>query len=315
MAGFRPPGPWCSTTAEPIDPGTACLTATQAPGPVGLDRVASFDAAGPPADDGLEIVLTPLQLAAVFSGESIEPAGTLTDRLWGGATVIGGALELVGAAALLLVPEPTTATKFAGVALGAHGVDTASTGIRQVISGRPQSTLTAEAAQAAARSLGVDDEHARMIGMGVDLGIPLALGLFGAARVLAIRRGAITLAAEEAAGGHTIARHVGRSEAQLRARLAAEGRITAASTFRTLPEAERAIGEALRAQQATIKAWAQTAQIGQSKALTHDAGRIVGFGVLRAGNTTVQMSRLTVVIRKVSDRGRIYFVLTAYPMP
>ena len=315
MAGFRPPGPVCATTAEPIDAGTSCLTTTPAPGPVGLGRGASFaDTAGQDGD-GLEIVLTPLQLAAVFAGESIEAPGSFSERLWGGATVIGGALELVGAAALLLVPEPTTVTKIAGVALGAHGVDTASTGLRQVMTGQPQSTLTAEAARAAALSLGVDEKHATMIGMGVDLGIPLALGLFGAARVLAIRRGAITLSAEEAAGGHTIARHVGRSEAQLRARLAAESRITAASTFRTLADAEKSVAQALRAQQGAIKAWAKTANIGQTKAITHDAGRIVGFGVVRASNATVQMSRLTVVLRKVSDRGRIYFVLTAFPKP
>jgi Bacterial CdiA-CT RNAse A domain len=315
MAGFRPPGPVCATTAEPIDPGTSCLAATPAPGPVGLGRDVSFAGAEAQGGDGLEIVLTPLQLAAVFAGESIEAPGSMTERLWGGATVIGGALELVGAAALLLVPEPTAATKIAGVALGAHGLDTASTGLRQVMSGQPQSTLTAEAARAAALSLGVDDKHARMIGMGVDLGIPLALGLFGAARVLAIRRGAIRLSAEEVAGGHTIARHVGRTEAQLRLRLATEPRINAASTFRTLPEAERAIGEALRAQQAVIKAWARTANIGQTLPVTHDAGRIIGFGVLRATNATVDMSRMALVLRKVSDRGRIYFVLTAYPKP
>ena len=53
----------------------------------------------------------------------------------------------------------------------------------------------------------------------------------------------------------------------------------------------------------------------QTRAIAHDAGRVVGFGVLRATNATVQMSRLALVIRKVSDRGRIYFVLTAYPKP
>ena len=315
MAGFRPPGPVCATTAEPIDAGTSCLTTTPAPGPVGLGRGTAFGEVAGQDGDGLEIVLTPLQLAAVFAGESIEAPGSLTERLWGGATVIGGALELVGAAALLLVPEPTTVTKIVGVALGAHGVDTASTGLRQVMTGQPQSTLTAEAARAAALSIGVDEKHATMIGMGVDLGIPLVLGVFGAARVLAIRRGAITLSAEEVAGGHTIARHVGRSEAQLRARLAAESRITAASTFRTLADAEKSVAQALRAQQGVIKAWAKTANVGQTKAITHDAGRVVGFGVLRSSNTTVQMSRLTVVLRKVSDRGRIYFVLTAFPKP
>jgi hypothetical protein len=39
------------------------------------------------------------------------------------------------------------------------------------------------------------------------------------------------LAAHEVAGGHTIAKHVGQTEAQLAAKLAAEPNISAASTF------------------------------------------------------------------------------------
>ena len=35
MVGYRIPGPLCSTTAEPIDAGTLCLTRSHVPGPVG----------------------------------------------------------------------------------------------------------------------------------------------------------------------------------------------------------------------------------------------------------------------------------------
>ena len=141
------------------------------------------------------------------------------------------------------------------------------------------------------------------------------MGLVGAARILAIRRGAISLVAEETAGGHTIARHVGRTEAQLRMRLASETRITASSTFRTLADAEKVVGEGLRANRAVIEAWAKTAATNQSKALSHSAGRVVGFGVVRATNTVEQMTNVTIVIRKVQQSDRIYFVLTAYPKP
>ena len=85
-----------------------------------------------------------------------------------------------------------------------------------------------------------------------------------------------SLAAEEAAGGHTIARHVGRTEAQLRARLAQQANIPAASTFKTLQEAERAVAAALRANKEAIKIWAKTANPGQTKAFAYDAGRIIG---------------------------------------
>lgn len=315
MAGQRIPGPLLGTAGTPIDPGTLCRAATPLPGVTGVQASAVGASGFGPVDDGLEIVLTPLQLAAIFHGETIEESGSLKERLWGAATAVGGALELVGAAALWLTPEPTTLTKIGGAALGAHGADVATTGVRQIISGQPQTTLTSDAAKAAASALGADERNAALVGLTVDLGIPLLLGVAGAARALAVRRGAISLAAEEAAGGHTIARHVGRTEAQLRARLAAEPRIRAATTFRTLSEAEKFVAEALRANQAAITAWSSAAALGETKAFAHAAGQAVGFGVIRATGSVQQMTRLAVVIRKVQSNGKVYFVLTAYPKP
>ena len=199
------------------------------------------------AEEGLEIVLTPLQFAAILENDSIEESSSWTNRFWGAATVVGGALEITGGAVLLLTPEPTMITKLAGGTLTVHGADTTATGIMQVISGRTHTTLTSQAVTAAAEVLGADPQTAANVGFAVDIAVPLIAGFAGAARAIAIRRGAVSLAAEEAAGGHTIARHVGRTEAQLRARLAQQANIPAASTFKTLQEAERAVAAALRA--------------------------------------------------------------------
>lgn len=315
MAGQRTPGPLCVTTSWPIDDGTARRATSWPPRPVGAEAAFCPSQEFTQVDDGLELVLTPLQLAAIFNQETIEAGGSLKDRLWGAATAVGGALELVGAGALLLAPEPTTLTKVAGTALGAHGIDTATTGIRQVFSGRPETTLTANTAKSAATALGVDEKNAALIGLSVDIAVPLLLGLVGAARVLAIRRGAISLAAEEAAGGHTIARHVGRSEAQLRARLVAETRIRAATTFRSLSEAEEVVAKALRANKEAITAWSKTAATNARQTITYDAGKRIGFGVVRSTNAVQEMTRVAVVIQKVESNGRLYFVLTAYPKP
>ncbi|MBI5256538.1 MAG: hypothetical protein HY855_08570 [Burkholderiales bacterium] len=315
MAGQRQPGTVCAADGCSIDTGTLCRWDSPRPGPAGAALQGLLAGGAAPPEEGVQIVLTPLQLAAILERESIEQAGTVKQRLWGAVTVIGGALELVGAGALLLTPEPTTLSKVAGAALGAHGLDPAGTGLRQIVSGRPETSLTAGAARAAALSMGVSEQNAERIGLTVDIAIPMLLGLAGAARVLAVRRGAISLAAEEAAGGHTLARHVGRTEAQLRARLAAEPRIRAATSFHSLAEAERCVAEALRAHQAAIKAWARLAAPGERLPLAHDAGRVVGFGVLRGGHGVQQMSRLVVVLRKVQNNGRTYFVLTAYPKP
>ena len=268
------------------------------------------------AEAGLEIVLTPVQLAAILENESIEESSTLSNRLWGAVTLIGGAIELAGAGALLLTPEPTMVTKIAGGTLGVHGADTASTGLMQIVSGRTRTTLTSQSVKAAAEALGADPNTAATVGMAIDIAVPLLAGFAGAARAMAIRRGAVSLAAEEAAGGHTIARHVGRTEAQLRARLAQQPQIPAASTFRTLKDAERFVAEAIRANKAAIKSWAQNAIPGQTKAFTLDAGRrVVGDGVVRSTGQLQTMTKMTLVVRKVQDQNRIYFVLTAYPKP
>lgn len=309
------PGTLCWTTAPPIDTGTMCLAPTSAPGTVRTLQPASTPSGTAEPLDGLELVLTPVQLAAIFNNETIETSGSLSERFWGAATAVGGALELVGAAALLLTPEPTLTTKVAGTALGLHGADTASTGIRQMWSGRTETSMTSEAVSSAAQAFGVSEEDARRIGLTVDVAIPLLAGFVGAARALAIRRGSISLVAEEAAGGHTIARHVGRTEAQLRARLLAEPRIKAASTFHSLRQAETFIGEALRANRAEITAWLKTAAVGTQKAFPYSAGRVVGSGVVRATNTLQPMTRMTVVIRRIELEKRVYFVLTSYPIP
>ncbi len=154
-----------------------------------------------------------------------------------------------------------------------------------------------------------------MIGFGADVAIPVLASGIGALRVIAVRRGTIDLAAEEAAGGHTILKHVGRTEAQLRARLAAQKGIKAASTFRTLSEAERWVSEAVRANRAAIEAWAKTAAVGgKPVSFPYQAASVVGEGVVRATGQLTQMTKLVVVFQRIQQQNRVYFLLTAYPV-
>jgi hypothetical protein len=265
--------------------------------------------------EGLEIVLSPLQLAAILENDSIDQGSCLSNRFWGAASVVGGAIELVGAAGLFLMPEPTTVTKIAGGALAVHGADTASSGVMQIVSCQTRTTLTSQAVAAAAKALGADPTTAGNVGFAIDIAVPFAAGFAGAARVIAIRRGAVSLAAEEGLGGHAIARHVGRTEAELRLRLLQEPRIPAASTFLTIRQAERAVEATLRANRGAIKAWAATAGPGKWKAFSYSSTAVVGGGVVRSTGKMTEMSNVVVVLRKVVARNRVYFVLTAYPKP
>lgn len=265
--------------------------------------------------EGIDIVLTPLQLAAVLQGESIEEPSHLSNAFWGAASVLTGAAELVGAAALLLTPEPTMITKLAGGTLALHGSDEISTGIVQITSGTTRSTLTAQGASAAAKAMGSSESTASKVGTVVDIVVPIAAGFVGAARALAIRRGVLSLVAEESAGGHTIAIHVGRTEAQLRARLAEQPWLKAASTFRSLPDAERAVSATLRANKSAIEAWAKMAKPGAKEAFRYTAAKSVGLGVVRSTGKLTDAHEVVVVLRKVVSNNRLYFVLTSYPVP
>jgi hypothetical protein len=209
------------------------------------------------------------------------------NRLWGGVKVIAGSLEMVGAAALLVTPDPTLATKAGGWVLAAHGSDNASAGLWQVWTGQEQRTLTERSASELASRLGAEPGTSQTIGTAVDMAVPMAVGIaVGAARAISIRFGCINLAEHEAAagsrlGGHTIAKHVGQTEAQLRARLAAAPRLRAASTFKSLGTAERTMYQAIRSNRSAIESWALRARPGDKQDFTYRSFVVIGQTVVR----------------------------------
>jgi hypothetical protein len=267
-------------------------------------------------EDGLTIALTPPQLAAVLSNGTLLNEASFSNRAWGVAGAIFGTLEVLGGGALLLVPEPTMMTKVGGSVLGAHGVDTFQAGIRQAWTGRETKTLTNDGTATLAQLLGVDETTAKRIGDGVDLAVPLVVAsVLAAARIAAVRAGKISLAAHEAQGGHVIARHVGRIEAELRARLVAQPRIDAASTFKSLAQAENAVSSCLKANKIQIANWARTAAPNAMRLrLTWNASSPIGHGVVRATGKLTPMSKVRVVLQKKAVHGKLYYILTAFPV-
>lgn len=216
------------------------------------------------------------------------------------------------------------ASKVGCVVFGVHGSDTTATGLRQVWTGRDAQSLTHMSTAALARSLGASENAANNIGLAVDIAVPFAMsGMVAAARVASIRAGRINLLLHEAqqgsrVGGHTILKHVGKTEAELRARLAAQPWIRGAGSFSTLDVAERAISSGLRANAARIQAWAsQASAAGGAPTLTlvHNASSVIGYGVMRASNTLQNMTRLQIILKFEMYNGNPYYILTAYPLP
>ena len=274
-------------------------------------------------DDGLRIVLTPTQLAAVLTGGSLDGRSSNWTRAWGGLKLVFGGLEELGAGALLLAPEPTMLTKVAGVGLGVHGADTLQSGARQAWTGRDTPTLTSEGTAALAAALGVSEDRAREIGEGVDAAVPIVLTLgAAAARLAAVRGGRIVLAEHEAAtlkgvGGHTLAKHIAKTDAELAQRLAA-GQAPAVSTFLSLAEAEQAISINMRANRAAIIAWAKTAGtsgISSVKEFDLVIAKGVGKVLVRGASTPTIGASVRVVLKKEAFNGKLYYILTAYPLP
>lgn len=271
-------------------------------------------------ESGMCIVMSAPQLAAVLAGESIGQPATLSNRLWGGLRVVGGTLELLGAGALCLAPEPTMMSKAGCVVFGLHGTDTVVAGGRQVWTGRDTNDLTQTGATKLALALGAEPKTAERVGLAVDIGVPILMSAaVGAARLAAVRGGRISLIEHEAqagssVGGHTIAKHVGQTEAQLRTRLATQLHVPVASAFTSLSTAEQAISQILKIEAATIKAWVQAGTV-QRLRLTGDLGKVVGQGVVRTTGQLVKMTKIRVVLQLQQYNGMPYFILTAFPIP
>jgi len=124
---------------------------------------------------------------------------------------------------------------------------------------------------------------------------------------------AADLAAAERLGGHTLARHVGRTDDDLRERLRREPNIAAASTYPDRQTAERVVAATLERFSRRIDAW--SARDGSRTNLALDYRGQAGIAVgrsLRRGDTRVRSCPDAVVVLRWHPGGG-YYVLTSYP--
>lgn len=119
------------------------------------------------------------------------------------------------------------------------------------------------------------------------------------------------LTKDEARGGHTLSKHVGRTDEELGERLRREKNIAAASTWTDRATAEQIVGEALRTERGRVETWMRRPYPRANLALHYDAGRPIGRS-LRRGEDRVVNARETVIVLR-ADRPDSFYVLTAYP--
>lgn len=121
------------------------------------------------------------------------------------------------------------------------------------------------------------------------------------------------LVADEAAGGHTLDRHVGLTDRQLAERLRREPSIGAASTFVDRRTAERAVAATLDHHRGRIDRWlAGRAGADLALDLRGGADGPLGRVLLRGARAPVAATGARVVLRRRGEGG--FFVLTAYPI-
>ena len=121
------------------------------------------------------------------------------------------------------------------------------------------------------------------------------------------------LARDESRGGHTLARHVGRSDEQLRERLRREPQISTASTYIDRTTAERVVARTLARHRGRIDQWVGRNGPRPNLALGYrgERGQPIGRSLTRGSALPAPCSDAVVVLRWDGRRG--FFVLTSYP--
>lgn len=119
------------------------------------------------------------------------------------------------------------------------------------------------------------------------------------------------LARDEERGGHTLEKHVGRSDEQLQARVRRERNISAASTWTDRGTAEETVAQALRAERGRVESWMRRGYPRANLALHYDAGHSIGRSLRRGEEQTVDCTAAVIVLR--ADGPDTFYVLTTYP--
>jgi hypothetical protein len=111
-------------------------------------------------------------------------------------------------------------------------------------------------------------------------------------------------------GGHTLARHVGHTDAQLLTRLQQSARIRGASTFFDQETAESLMSQTIKQNRALIQQWLRSGS-DDALVLQYTGRSVIGRGLIRGEQAVHPMTDARVLLRRALHRK--YYVHTAYP--
>ncbi|GLR10898.1 hypothetical protein GCM10007905_36180 [Mixta theicola] len=194
-------------------------------------------------DTELQFAVSPVQLATVLADRTVTEAEALSNRLLGGLELAMGTVELIGAVALCIAPDPSMLTKAACVVTGAHSLDSINAAGNRILTGHDTRTATFQLTEKLAKEAGAGDSTAMYIGLTADIAVPSAAGLaWGVSRIKYVRAGTLKLAEHEAVsrariGGHTLKKHIAKTDEDLLARLAQSRDARSATSFHSVEQA------------------------------------------------------------------------------
>lgn len=119
------------------------------------------------------------------------------------------------------------------------------------------------------------------------------------------------LSQDEAAGGHILRKHVGRTDEELLERLNRERNISGASTYTDRATAERTVGAAIEQSQDRIQRWLDRSGGHPNLVLDYDSDQPIGRTINRGDMHSHSCSHALVVLKYNPPAG--YYVLTSYP--
>ncbi|MFL6514827.1 MAG: RNase A-like domain-containing protein [Chthoniobacterales bacterium] len=125
--------------------------------------------------------------------------------------------------------------------------------------------------------------------------------------------GSYDLQRDEQLGGHTLRRHVGRTDDQLRDRLQRERDISAASTYTDRAAAERTVAAALGQNQQRVNGWLNRTDAHPNLALHFRGNAPIGRCIRQRAEIAEPCSNAAIVLRWDGDQR--FHVLTTYPEP
>ena len=129
-----------------------------------------------------------------------------------------------------------------------------------------------------------------------------------ASRSLAGKR---NLADDERRGGHTLKRHVRKSDMELRNRLETEPNISVASTYTDRNTAELVVGEAISSNHGRIDRWLHLVGGHPNLVLDYNGRESIGRSLTRGLSESRPCSRAIVVLKWLENDD--FVVLTSYP--